>query len=146
MTNLAQGMIAGFIATVVLTIMMIIKGSLGLVPELDPIGMIAGMIGASEVVGWIGHFVIGTIVWGGGFAILNSYIPSNNEIIKGIVFGVGAWLIMMVVMMPLAGAGLFGLNLGVGALPAVLALMLHIVFGAVLGFVFSKQTTTYAPT
>ncbi|MEH6646889.1 DUF6789 family protein [Sulfitobacter sp.] len=127
--------------TVVLTIMMLIKGFLGLVTELEPVGMISGMIGAPEIVGWIGHFVIGTIAWGGGFAILHSYIPPSNAIIKGIVFGVGAWLIMMVIMMPLAGAGLFGINLGIGALAAALASMLHVVFGAVLGLVYSKEIT-----
>jgi len=44
----------------------------------------------------------------------------------------------MVVMMPMAGAGLFGLNLGIGMMAAVMTLILHIVFGAVLGLVFAS--------
>lgn len=44
------------------------------------------------------------------------------------------WLIMMIAMMPMAGAGLFGMGIGVAA-PAM-TLMLHLIFGAVLGAIF----------
>ncbi len=143
MANIVHGLIAGFVATVVLSAMMLIKGTVGALPELDPIKMIAGMIGASAAVGWIGHFMIGTVAWGGGFAVLNAVIPGNSQIIKGILFGVAAWLGMMIVMMPIAGAGLFGFGLGIGAMAAVMALVLHIVFGAVLGVVYAAFPTPH---
>jgi len=41
---------------------------------------------------------------------------------------------MMVAMMPMAGAGFFGMQLGIMA--PVLTLVMHIVFGAVLGGVY----------
>jgi hypothetical protein len=41
---------------------------------------------------------------------------------------------MMVAVMPMAGAGFFGMNLGIAA--PVMTLMLHIIFGAVLGGVY----------
>ena len=43
---------------------------------------------------------------------------------------------MMLIVMPAAGAGLFGLNMGMMA--PVMTLMLHAIYGAVLGFVFSR--------
>lgn len=138
MDHIKSGMIAGFAATVVLSVMMIMKTVVGIMPELDVIHMIAGMLGASVFAGWVAHFVLGTVVWGGGFAVLNDAIPGQGQIVKGIAFGVAAWLLMMIAVMPMAGAGFFGLNMGIAA--PVMTLMLHIVFGAVLGWVYMKQT------
>src|SRR5215467_4085126 len=105
---IARGIIAGFVATVVLSAIMLMKQSMGLMPELDPVAMIGSMAGASSpAAGWIGHFVIGSIFWGVGFAIISPYLPGPYWL-RGAIFAVGAWLMMMIVMMPMAGAGLFG--------------------------------------
>ena len=47
---------------------MIGKSMMGIMPELDVIAMLSGMMGAPLAAGWIAHFVIGTVVWGAGFA------------------------------------------------------------------------------
>ena len=113
---------AGFVATVVLSAMMLLKRSMGLMPELDPIAMLTSMAGASSpALGWIAHFVIGSIFWGVGFAIVSPYLPDPYPL-RGAVFAVGAWLIMMLVVMPMAGAGSFGLGLGIMAPVVTLAL------------------------
>jgi len=131
---IGRGIVAGFVATVVLSAMMLMKQSMGLMPELDPIGMISAMAGASSpAVGWISHFVIGSVGWGVGFAIVSPYLPGPYWL-RGAIFAVGAWLMMMIVMMPMAGAGLFGLGLSMMA--PVAALVLHIVFGLVLGGIY----------
>ncbi len=136
-----NGLIAGFIATVVLSAIMILKSIMGVMPDVNAIKMMAGMISQKTgmtntlPIAWIMHFIIGTVVWGGGFSIIQSALPGSS-IVKGIVFGVGAWLIMMLVVMPMTGEGLFGLNIGPHATLATL--MLHIVYGAVLGSVFSR--------
>jgi hypothetical protein len=134
MKNISAGLIAGFVATVVLSAMMVIKGMMGVMPELDVAAMIGIMMGAPVAIGWIIHFMIGTIAWGGGFALLYDNIPGGSAVGKGIVFGVAAWLGMMLAVMPMAGAGLFGMNLGIMA--PIMTLLLHIVFGAVLGGVY----------
>lgn len=41
---------------------------------------------------------------------------------------------MMVVLMPMAGAGMFSMKLGIGA-PAM-TFMLHLIFGGILGWTF----------
>lgn len=135
MNNLAKGMLAGLVATVVLSLLMLMKGAMGLMPALDSIGMIAMMMGASTAVAWGVHFMIGAIVWGGAFALLEPHLPGGELWLKGAVFGIGAWLIMMLAMMPMAGAGFFGLQLGIMA--PVMTLMMHMVFGAVLGGVYA---------
>ena len=131
MTNLKNGFLAGFVATAVLSVLMVAKGMMGVMPELDVAAMIAAMMGAPIIVGWIAHFMIGTVAWGGGFAILYDMIPGGSATLKGVVFGIVAWLGMMIVIMPMAGAGFFGMNFGVMA--PVMTLVLHIIFGAVLG-------------
>ena len=131
---IGKGIVAGFVATVVLSAMMMMKQSMGLMPELNPIAMISDMAGlASPIIGWIGHFAIGTVFWGAGFAILEHYLPGPYWL-RGMVFAIGAWLLMMIVVMPMAGAGAFGLGLGV--MRPIATLLLHVVFGLVLGGVY----------
>ncbi len=139
MQNTLADLVAEFIATVVLSAMMVVKGMMGLMPELDVAAMIGMMMGASVAVGWIVHFMIGTIAWGGGFALLYEHILGGNAVVKGIIFGVVAWLGMMIIVMPMAGAGLFGMNLGIMA--PIMTLVLHIIFGAVLGAVYQMRAT-----
>ena len=135
--NWIKGMVAGFVATVVLSALMLMKAMMGVMPELNPIKTIADMLGAPPAVGWVMHFMIGIVLWGTLFAWLDPTLPGESHWLKGIVFAAGAWLIMMIAMMPMAGAGFFGSHLGMTA-PAM-TLMLHIVFGFVLGAVYALE-------
>ncbi|MEO8537343.1 MAG: DUF6789 family protein, partial [Betaproteobacteria bacterium] len=56
--------------------------------------------------------------------------------------GVGAWFLMMVIVMPMAGTGVFGLDLGMMA--PVMTLILHLIYGAVLGGVYGALLKTTA--
>lgn len=134
MNTITRGMVAGFVATIVLSAMMMGKAAMGVMPELDPVGMIANMMRVSMAMGWVIHFMIGTIIWGVAFAVLLKVLPGSQLWIKGAVFGVGAWLLMMVAVMPMAGAGLFGMQMGMMA--PVMTLVMHLIYGAVLGAVY----------
>lgn len=136
-TNVMNGFLAGFVATLVLSVLMVAKGMMGIMPELDITAMIAMMMGAPLVIGWLVHFMIGTLAWGGGFALLYSSTPGGSSVVKGIVFGVVAWLAMMIMVMPMAGAGFFGMNFGIMA--PMMTLILHIIFGATLGAVYAAR-------
>ncbi len=142
MNNIAKSMVSGFAATAVLSILMIMKMKMGVMPDLNVIKMMSkmahGMMGTpvTPVIGWVMHFLIGTVAWGGLFAIIGKSLPGDSYIIKGLLFGILAWVLMMVMVMPMAGAGFFGLSLGMMA--PVMTLMLHLVYGAVLGGVFAK--------
>lgn len=137
MQNVLAGLLAGFVATVVLSAMMMAKTMMGVMPELDVIEMLSAMMGAPALMGWVGHFMIGTLAWGGGFAVLYGLIPGSGAVQKGIIFGIAAWLGMMIVVMPMAGAGLFGMAFGIMA--PMMTLVLHIIFGAVLGVAYQTQ-------
>ncbi|MEP6657585.1 MAG: DUF6789 family protein, partial [Betaproteobacteria bacterium] len=118
---------AGFVATVVLSAIMFIKGRMGIMPELDPIQMIGNMVGGgSRTVGWIMHFMIGAVALGLLFAAIFG-AAANGFWWRGIIFSISAWLVMMIVLMPMAGAGLFGMHLGLMA--PIMTLMMHVIFG-----------------
>ena len=143
--HIFKGIAAGFIATIVLSVLMVIKAKMGMMPQMNAIKtlttMAHGFMGTSmtPLVGWLLHFIIGSILWGTLFAILFERIPSQAPAIKGLIFSTAAWLFMMIMVMPMAGAGLFGLHLGFGA--PIATLMLHWVYGAVLGVTYGKLTT-----
>jgi Family of unknown function (DUF6789) len=140
-SKILKGMVAGFAGTIVLSILMKIKMSTGVMPELNPIRMLATI--ASEktggpvnlLVGWVMHFVLGSVIWGGLFAILNNILPSKNQIIKGMSLATVAWLLMMVGAMPMSGAGLFGTKISV--MVPVMTLVFHFALGATMGKVFA---------
>tara|TARA_R110001606_G_scaffold399222_2_gene582428 strand:+ start:81759 stop:82175 length:417 start_codon:yes stop_codon:yes gene_type:complete len=135
--NIKAGMISGFVATVVLSLLMVVKTKMGLMPELNAISMLAGMMNASLIIGWIAHFMIGTIVWGILFALLVDKLP-GGIMASAIIFSIIAWLMMMIGPMPMAGEGLFGMQLGIGIMAPIATLMLHIIWGIVLGLVYKK--------
>lgn len=148
-SNMGKGVIAGFVATLVLSVLMVMKAMMGVMPQMNAIAMLAGMahrwMGTPmlPLVGWGLHFMIGSLLWGGLFAGLVKAIPGRSPLAKGLIFATAAWLLMMVLVMPMAGAGLFGLHLGFGA--PVATLMLHAVYGAVLGVVYGRLVHVASP-
>ena len=137
-TNIGKGLTAGLAATVALLILMILKAQVGLMPGLDIPKMLAGLAGApgQPLVGWAVHLVIGIVLYGIAIATLDDRLPGDGSLMHGLVLAVVGWLIMMLVLLPLAGAGLFGMNMGIMA--AVMTLILHLIFGAVLGWTYGR--------
>lgn len=137
-----RSMVAGFVATVALSLLMLMKGAMGLMPELNPIVMLTDMahakmgMPASPLVGWVAHFMIGTVLWGILFKLLYRWLPGGNALLKGMSFSALAWLMMMILPMPMVGAGLFGMKLGMMA--PVMTLMMHLIWGAVLGYAYDR--------
>ena len=145
--SIKSGLTAGFAASAAIGALMVIKAQLGILPELNPIGDIVAIVDRYTGLkfppdtGWIGHFLIGTIGWGIIYTWIRKSLP-GPAVVKGMIFGLLAWLAMMIVFMPVAGHGLFGLSLGI-AVP-IAALVLHLVFGAVLGAVYASTRSSAA--
>jgi hypothetical protein len=126
-------MVAGLLATTVLSGTMSVLVPAGLAPDI--IGLISHMLRIDRDTAWMLHFLVGTVAWGGFFAILQPFLPSRSSLVRGVMFGVAAWLAMMLLMMPMADAGYFGLLLG-WTTPFT-TLLLHLLFGAALGLACS---------
>jgi hypothetical protein len=135
-SNIVKGIAAGFCATVVLTAVMVIKAYAGIAPEVNLAALMSGVLNAPIYVGWGVHFVVGTLIWGPLFAVLAPRIPGTTAVIKGVLFAVGAWALMQLVVLPIAGMGLFGIAYGFMA--TALTFVLHLVYGVVLGAIFAQ--------
>jgi len=59
---------------------------------------------------------------------------------RGMQFALIPWLLSLVVFLPLTGGGLLGMNIGAGPLPILGNLILHLVYGAVLGVSYAEAT------
>lgn len=147
MSRLQKGMLAGLAATVTVSALdlaaALIQQAVGerwfhSFPTL--LAAMAGEVfgsGANHMwVGWLIHFVVGAVVLGGLFAILAPRLPTDTAGSKGILFAVGAWLVMCLTVMPLAGLGMFGAAAGFGTVAWML--VSHVIFGLVMGRVFER--------
>ena len=145
MRNIPKGLMAGLVATIVLSVLMVIKSMMGLMPELDLPKMIAGMMRAPDmpIIGWAVHFMIGIVLYGVAIALLDARLPGRSHVGHGVMLGLVGWLIMMIIMMPMAGAGLFGMKLGIMA--PMMTLVLHLIFGATLGWIYGRSIPSPMP-
>src|SRR6266481_5443152 len=131
MGNALKGMIAGFVATLILSGLMLLNSTMGLMPQINIVRMLANLGTLSTTAAWMDHFIVGGVIWGLLFAVYDGVATRPAHWLKGIIVGVLAWLMMMVAFMPLAGAGFFGAKIGITALVGLL--ILHLVYGVVLG-------------
>jgi hypothetical protein len=138
MSNSLRGMIAGLVATIVLSVVMELKASMGLWPELSLIQLLSNLGSITPVQAWMDHFIIGVVIWGLAFGAFDALNPTMAYWLKGIILGVGAWLIMMVAFMPLAKVGFFGSK--VGASGALVTLGYHLLYGLILGVSYGLLT------
>ncbi|MCD6030851.1 MAG: hypothetical protein K0S78_3025 [Thermomicrobiales bacterium] len=59
---------------------------------------------------------------------------------EGVRFSLIPWLLSLIVFLPLMGGGLFGMDIGAGPLPIIGNLILHLVYGAVLGLAYCEAS------
>jgi hypothetical protein len=131
MTNSTRGMLAGFVATLVLSALLLLKSTMNVAPDVNIIRLLTSLGSIGTVAAWMDHFIVGVVVWGLLFGAYDAVASRPAYWLKGLIFGVFAWLLMMVLFMPLAKAGVFGYKLG--PMAAVVTLLYHLVYGAVLG-------------
>ena len=131
MSNATKGLLAGFIATLAISVLMILNDSLGFIPQINIIRLLTSLGTISVPSAWMDHFIVGVVVWGLLFAVYDGIASRPALVLKGLIFGTFAWAMMMVAFLPLAGAGFLGAKMN--AVTLVGLLMLHLVYGAVLG-------------
>lgn len=57
---------------------------------------------------------------------------------RGMQFALVFWVLSLIIFLPLMGGGLLGMNIGAGPLPIIGNLILHLVYGAVLGSAYAE--------
>lgn len=130
MGDVTEGIIAGLIATIVVTIALFAQQASGIAPDFNLIELLKNAAtGPDTMFAWIVHFVIG-IAYGGLFAAFSPHFPGPHWV-RGLAFGVIIWLAMMIAFLPTAGMPMFALGSG-PAIPMT-ALGLCLLFGVTLG-------------
>lgn len=133
MTNILIGMLAGLAATMLLSMMMLMKKAMGVMPQLDMIGMISDVTRTSRALSWVLHFFVGIFFYGVLMSLLAGMLPFASWI-TGLVVGLIGWILASLTFMPAAGKGVFGLKIGPSAL--VMSMIIHLMFGAILGLLY----------
>ena len=138
MRNIMNGIASGFAATLAAGSMMLMKNALHRLPELHVARTLSEVLGSPDraLAGWIAFLVIGIVIFGVLFALLEPRLPGRSYLAKGIIFAAITWLIHMAVILPLTGAGVFGMDRG--PVLAAAALVLHLVYWVVLSLIYRQ--------
>ena len=130
----------GVIGTAAMSLVMFISSFLGM-PKMSPPRMLSTMMGASTIVGWLMHFMIGII-----FALIYAYLfmnvvrKINSNILRGAIFGIAAFIFAQIAM-AILGAMIGGIPAMEGSVMLIMigSIMGHIIFGIVVAFFVKEE-------
>ena len=141
MSRVQKGMIAGLAATIAVSALEAANLYFGPWAASFP-RLLSVMLQTPNViaVGWVAYVLVGAFVLGPLFGMLCPRLPTDTPESKGILFAVGAFIVIGLTVAPLAGmvgerpVGLFFMRAGFGTFAWMIAT--HAVFGVVLGKVY----------
>ena len=137
--KIIKSITAGIIGTAVMTLFMMIAPMMGM-PKMSAPHMLSGMLGVPIAVGWIMHYMIGTIfAFAYAFFFNNVLKKVSSNILKGAIFGFAVFIfaqIMMAIMgrmmpMPPMEGSMMLMMIG--------SIMGHIVFGITVAIFVKEQ-------
>jgi len=91
-------------------------------------------------------YITGGLVWAVLYARFFEPRLTGPDWLRGIVFALVPFFVSVLIVLPLVGGGFLGLGLGAGPLPLLGNLILHVVFGAVLGVTYGPFGDTIQAT
>ncbi len=135
--NTSKAIIAGVVATAVMSIVAMFVAPMMGMPKMD-FGTMLGsnnpMMAMPYAAGWMIHFVLGIIMAIIYAKFLYGKLPGNG-VLQGIIYGLILFMLAQIMVMPMMGNGLFS----GGNMQLLMGSMIgHIVFGATLGAVYNK--------
>jgi hypothetical protein len=130
-----KGIIAGLLATILLSLIILAFHTAGILPELDIVTLIDNLGSINRGQAWADHFIVGTLLWGPIFAGTDSMgPPTRPRWLKGLIFGAVTWFFMMIIFMPVVGGGLFGMKFGI--VEPIGMLGMNLVYGLAIGIFY----------
>jgi uncharacterized membrane protein YagU involved in acid resistance len=127
-----RAMVAGFVGTVAITLMMYFVAPMMTGQPMDIAAMLGSMLGGSWIAGMVLHFVNGTVIFPLIYTAVLYHVLPGGPVVKGLIWGAVLWLLAQILVMPMMGGGFFSAN--AGGMPAVIgSLMGHLVYGLLLG-------------
>jgi hypothetical protein len=82
-----------------------------------------------------GVYLAGGLLWALLYTLVEPRLPGSAWK-RGVLFAMLPALVSLVVVLPMLGGGLFGLAFGAGPLPTIGNVLLHAVYGAILGIFY----------
>lgn len=137
--HLGKAVLAGLAGTLVMTMVMLMAPLMGMPPM--PIGnMLADFMGIPVALGWVAHFMIGTVLAIIYATVFAPRLPGNAAV-RGALYGLIPWFLAQVMVNPMMGAGFFASNTPAPLMMVLGSMMGHLIYGAVVGGVYSKGAT-----
>jgi hypothetical protein len=139
-----SSLVAGFGATAVHVVLMNIKHRAGILPNFEPYEDLQRLLASSTKLtldgpfSWLLPLINGAVILGFVFGRLFIHLPGRTAVVKGAAFGFAAWLLMGLGLLPLAGRGVFGYELGLGGLPAALMLVMLMMYAIVMSLIYAR--------
>lgn len=125
--NWIRAVLAGLLGTGAMTAVGLwVAPAMGM-PRMNPAAALAGAMGGSALLGWLGHLMIG-IVLALVYAAVAPRLPGAPWM-RGTLYGLAPWLLAQLAVMPMMGMPVFSGS----AATAIGSLIGHLVYGAVLG-------------
>jgi len=139
-SQFGRAVIGGLAGTIAMTLMMMFVAPMMGV-HMDIAKSLAHMMGSSHAAGLAVHFFNGTVLFPAIFVFaLLRFLPGTT-LVKGLIWGGILWAMLEILVMPMMGMGIFG-STGPGMKGAVAALLAHLVYGALLGWIAGSGTKT----
>lgn len=131
MSTLGKTIVGGLVATGAMTVLMLIAPLMGM-PEMNIGAMLAGMMGMPTPVGWLMHFMIGTVFALGYTYVVGSKLPIHQPVVRGMVYGILVFIGAQLMFFVMRSMGLMPDQTGSAVLAVMGSLMGHLLYGGVL--------------
>jgi len=148
--NFGRAMVAGFVATLVMSIIQAMAPMMGL-PRMDIAAMVGSMFGGSLVLGWIIHLMMGTVLWAAVYAYIAEPQLAGAPWVRGLRYGFLLAIFVLVIGFSLVGAmfpslapqpGFLGMGMG-GAMGTMGVILGHVIYGLVLGAIYGQPASEH---
>ena len=147
-SKIAQSIIAGMVATTVMTGFMFLAPIMGL-PKMNPAEMLSGMMGVPLMVGYLMHCMIGIIFTAAYVYLFNPKFHIGSKLLKGALFGFTVFIFAQLMLFiigkvmptPMPQDNMMLLMIG--------SLIGHLLFGIVVALVvpaYAVQSENYTRT
>ena len=138
MNRIRPGLLAGFIGVAISTLTNVFLRAVGLFPEVMDLKYMAEVVidPAREpipafLLGIVIHLVLGTAI-----GVIYYLLIKSPSVRIGVLFMIGNWLMMMIILFPIAHRGFFGL--AQGAIMPIATLALNLEYGVIIGVLIPR--------
>jgi len=144
---LSRALLAGFLASVAMVMAFALAFIAALILGTLPLGALSDWcsgltsnalidVARPNLYAALGVFFAGGLIWAILYGVFAEPRLSGRAWERGVMFALVPCLFSLALFLPVVGGGFLGMSLGAGPLPIVGNLVLHLVYGAVLGSVY----------